>query len=155
MPVPIEERATLTQFTQNIGVTADIATLGDILEIPEPTCVAVSAWVQQQVQYLAEGTLRSQDGLKDLRRSLDRAWDRRGLTTSQKLFLWRQAQACYWTISDEEHQLNRYLTSATTVARVNAHNEFMTIGRYAPKSSFTARLQALIWRPALALKRVH
>lgn len=154
-PVPKDEVMALEEVAERMGENTQLEVIGERLEIPEPTCALVFQYVREEVEYRCLGSARTQDGLKDLLRALDREWNQKGLSTSQKCLLKKQAICCYFTISDDEHRINRYLTTASTVSRVNAHNAFLCTGRYNEAPTWSARFESVLTgAPPLAFKRV-
>jgi len=74
----------------------------------------VPADLKTMVEYQALGKVRTDDGLKDLMRFLDKEWNKSELSWSTKLAYKRAATVIYYTIPVEEQRMQRYIAGDET-----------------------------------------
>jgi hypothetical protein len=128
--------APLEEFAESLGFNPDVAVLAPKLDVEADSAVILEE-VRCEVAIIAEGTLRTLDGFRDVKRRLMRKWEDKGLTASEILPLIRMAKLAYFTVSVEEAQVNAYIGDIRVASSINVTNHFNKTGTLNRSSAFS------------------
>jgi hypothetical protein len=112
-----------------------------------PERMVVAEDIRQRVDYLAHGRIRSQEGLKDVYRALDRQWKEEGLSVGMMLLYKRMATAAYWVVPKEELEVNNLASNYLVRLNLFRQTEYLESGSQPDKWSVKSFLGALGYRP--------
>jgi len=139
---PAPQLETLYDLATRVNMLPNLVPLSAKLSV-SPNVVLVLDEVKADVEWIAEGTPRTTEGFREVRRRLGRKWEEKGMTAAEMCALMRMAKCCYYTVSHQEMAVNAYVASVRTAAGVNVNNHFLRTGQLARPSALRLWIEEL------------